>query len=192
MSNNVYVKANKKESYLNIAEQLYNLISQNILPNQEIVIVCIGTNNVIFDSLGPMVGYFLNQYESNLPVYGSNQNTVNAENLQETIDTIYSTYNDPFVIAVDASLGYREHIGYITISNDSLKPGRGLSKELGEIGDISITGITATKYSLDNVSIFKIIEMAKCIALGINYANRYLLPPNSNKPYNLSYFEYNL
>ena len=39
---------------------------------------------------------------------------VHAGNLQLYIDKINETFVDPFIIAIDASLGREEHIGLIT------------------------------------------------------------------------------
>ena len=42
---------------------------------------------------------------------------------------------------MDASLGKKEHIGYITLANGPLKPGIGVKKKLPEVGSLHITGI---------------------------------------------------
>ncbi|GGE48288.1 spore protease YyaC [Pullulanibacillus camelliae] len=109
---------------------------------RQIVIVCIGTDRSTGDSLGPLVGRYLNRF-SHQPyaIYGTIDAPVHAMNLSETIELIYTKYNHPFVIAVDACLGKYENIGNITLDKGAIKPGAGVKKKLPEIGDIHIKGI---------------------------------------------------
>ena len=53
-------------------------------------------------------------------------------------------YQDDLIVAVDASVGNREHVGYVTLGKGALKPGLGVSKELRSVGDIFITGIVGS------------------------------------------------
>ena len=48
------------------------------------------------------------------------------------------------MIAIDASLGQKKHLGYVTIGNGALYPGAGVQKNLPPVGDIHITGIVNT------------------------------------------------
>ena len=53
------------------------------------VILCIGTDRIIGDCLGPMVGSMLSKESRNrLPIYGTLDHTVHALNLPETCDHI--------------------------------------------------------------------------------------------------------
>ena len=52
---------------------------------------------------------------------------------------------------LDASLGKKEHIGFITIGTGPLKPGLGVKKKLPEVGDIHITGIVNNSGATDHV-----------------------------------------
>lgn len=47
------------------------------------------------------------------------------------------------MVAVDASVGDENHIGYVTLGRGALKPGLGVCKELHAVGDLFITGIVA-------------------------------------------------
>jgi putative sporulation protein YyaC len=76
---------------------------------------------------------------------------VHAKNLRDTIQTIYETHEDAFIIAIDASLGRSDHIGFITIGEGPLKPGAGVDKNLPEVGDVFITGIVNFSGMLDNM-----------------------------------------
>lgn len=105
------------------------------------VFLCIGTDRATGDCLGPLLGDKLRTLALPFPIYGTLEHPVHARNLVSTVQLIEDSYPDPFIIAVDASLGSSDHIGYITLGAGSLKPGAGVSKELPNIGHMFITGI---------------------------------------------------
>ena len=79
---------------------------------------------------------------------------------------------EPSVVAVDASVGNMEHIGYVTLGKGSLKPGLGVSKELKAVGDIFITGIVGSCGSFDplmlqSIRLSVVMRMADCISRSI-------------------------
>lgn len=106
------------------------------------VILCIGTDRIIGDCLGPLVGTMLKKEAGErLTVYGTLQETVHALNLPETIMDIKKKHPGRLVIAVDASLGAIENVGSVFVRPRGLKPGAGVAKDLPLAGDIAITGI---------------------------------------------------
>ena len=86
-------------------------ILQEFFPSKkekrEIIILCIGTDKATGDSLGPLIGYKLNRMPKmeNVRIYGTLKEPVHAVNLTETVNEIYDRYDNPLVIAIDASLG---------------------------------------------------------------------------------------
>ena len=85
------------------------------------------------------------------------------------------------VVAVDASVGNLEHVGYVTLGKGSLKPGLGVSKDLCEVGDIFITGIVGSSRSgdplmLQSIRLSIVMRLADCISrsicLGMNVLER--------------------
>ncbi|WP_345613734.1 spore protease YyaC, partial [Pseudonocardia adelaidensis] len=75
-------------------------------------------------------------------------------------------HNNPFIIAVDASLGKTESVGNIIGDTGSLRPGAALNKDLPEIGDIHITGVVNIsgfmEYAvLQSTRLSLVVEMAK-------------------------------
>jgi len=115
---------------------------QDVPSDKQIIIVCIGTDRSTGDSLGPFVGNFLNKFSFRpFAVYGTIDSPVHAMNLSDTIELIYTKYNNPFIIAVDACLGKYENIGKITLAKGAIQPGAGVKKQLPEIGDIHIKGL---------------------------------------------------
>lgn len=106
------------------------------------IILCIGTDRIIGDCLGPLVGTMLKKEAGEkLTVYGTLEKTVHALNLPDTIWQIKKKHAGRLVIAVDASLGSCENVGAVFVRPWGLKPGAGVSKDLPVAGDIAITGI---------------------------------------------------
>lgn len=111
------------------------------ISNRETVIICIGSDRATGDSLGPIVGHLLAMRQKNFHLYGTLENPVHAKNLEAALEFIHANHKNPIIIAVDASLGIAEHVGYITVGEGSLAPGVGVSKTLPSVGDLFITGI---------------------------------------------------
>lgn len=124
-------------------EQIYSIAKSNMDYGSNLVILCIGTDRSTGDCLGPLVGHKLmfNYFLKNVSVYGTLKNPVHAKNLKENVDIIYKNVPNPYIIAVDASLGKCENIGKINLYKGPLYPGAGVNKDLIPVGDISITGI---------------------------------------------------
>lgn len=147
-----YFNSENERTIPDMCIQLKELIKKDLTPDQPIIIMCIGSDRSTGDSLGPLIGYKLQKYTfDNIYVYGSLNHPVHAANLQDSIDQVYSVYDNPYVIAIDASLGKKEHIGYITLGTGPLRPGLGVKKRLPEVGNIHITGIVNSSSAMDNV-----------------------------------------
>lgn len=161
-----------------IGNDISEMINAKKLCNRRIVILCIGSDRSTGDCLGPLIGYKLCERlvnHSYISVYGTLHCPVHAINLTKTVRTIYETFNDPYIIAIDASLGKRDHIGFVTLSPGGLRPGLGVKKELPEVGDISITGIVNISGNTDNfllqtTRLSTIMTLADAIADGITSA----------------------
>ena len=137
-----YVNTQKPDSSREIARLLGKCIKRHKRDWTIIVFLCIGSDRVTGDCLGPYVGYRLSQHQ--LPgifVYGTLSQPVHAVNLSDITDFISKNHPFALVIAIDASLGDERHLGYVTIGNGSLYPGAAVQKDLPPVGDIYITGI---------------------------------------------------
>lgn len=139
----------------------------------EIVFLCVGTDRVTGDCLGPYIGHLLQPYEAgHIFVYGTLSSPVHALNLKKTAALIQKLHPHALVIAIDASLGQKKHLGYVTIGNGALYPGAGVQKELPPVGDIHITGIVNVSGMLENLTLqttrlSTVITLADAIAGGI-------------------------
>ena len=130
------------------------------------VILCIGTDRLIGDSLGPLTGSLLQRAHCPLPVYGTLAQPVHALNLADFLAEIRRTHSNSPVIAIDASLGPDSRIGCLTLRPHGLQPGAGVHKRLAPAGDISITGITGPNsrqpyLSLQTARLATVMEMAE-------------------------------
>ncbi|MDR1533254.1 MAG: spore protease YyaC [Clostridiales bacterium] len=149
---------------------------------EEIIILCIGTDRVTGDSLGPLVGYKLKNSVDvfhNVKLYGTLEMPVHAKNISETIERIYNSHSNPLVVAVDACLGRLEHIGYVTVGLGAVKPGAGLNYDLPAVGDVYVMGIVNTfgamdAYLLQNTRLGLVMRMADVVYHGIMLSMREL------------------
>lgn len=158
--------------FQNFQDDLRNQLKKRRKTNQPLVFVCVGTDRATGDCLGPLVGHYLMHHSGICSVYGNLNKPIHAQNLESTMNTIYQTYKDPFIIAIDACLGCQEHIGYITLSSMPLLPGQGVSKNLPPIGHLSITGIVnlmsdTNEETIQNTRLQIVVELASFISSGI-------------------------
>ena len=136
-----------------------------------------GFDRITGDSLGPLVGHSLSKFSlSSTYIYGTLSSPVHALNLCETISEIDLLHPNSLIIAIDASLGVRSHLGYLTISKGALEPGLGVRKKLPPVGDISITGIVNSSggfdhFNLQTTRLSTVVSMADAIVSGILMAH---------------------
>ncbi len=141
--------------------------------------ICIGSDLVLGDSLGPLVGTLLRKRQVSSYVYGTLNFPITAKEINYAKNHLKLMHPSSVLIAIDAAVGSPEDVGLIRVSNKGLKPGLGVDKKLGSIGEISIIGIVASK-SLQNYNLYNstrlnlIYKMAEIISDGIeNYLQNY-------------------
>lgn len=106
---------------------------------KEIIIFNVGTNKIIGDSYGPLLGSMLKDTNCKIKTYGTLNNPIHALNLNKISKKVLKKHKDAFVIAIDVSATrYEEDLKKISISQRSINPGAALGKDLNSIGDISI------------------------------------------------------
>ena len=139
---------------------------------QKPIVVCIGSDLVLGDSLGPLVGTMLLKRSVPAYVYGTLNSPITAKEIACAKLHLKMLHPDSFAIAIDAAVGNSEDIGLIKVTNKGLKPGLGVDKNLGVLGDCSVIGVVAEK-SLQNYNLFNltrlnlIYKMAEKIADGV-------------------------
>jgi len=171
-----YFNSKDVSSIYDFCKTFTELLKRKTKKNQEVVILCIGSDRATGDCLGPIIGYKLSKISSpNLYIYGTLENPVHAKNLSETIETIYQTHNNATLIAIDASLGSTNHVGFITLGEGAIHPGVGVDKDLPPVGDIFITGIVNISGMLNHMLLQTtrldvVMKLADYICVGVRYA----------------------
>lgn len=208
----MYYRADEAFSPEAFGSQLARLVSEirEEKRKERVLYLCIGSDRSTGDSLGPLIGHMLTCREHRYPprrykepgtpggqkaahgspdVLGTLRQPVHAVNLEEIIGLIEREYKDAVVVAIDASIGSREHVGCITLSKGAMKPGLGVSKDLSAVGHISITGIVGSQgrfepLILQNTRLSVVMELADCICRGIEtvgfLSKTFLTPQTEN------------
>lgn len=158
-----------------ICQSLINFNSENKMP----IFICIGSDLVLGDSLGPLTGTFLRKNGTRSFIYGTLNFPITSKEVEYARTYIKQMHPNSISIAIDAAVGNTNDIGLIRTINKGLKPGLGVDKNLGIIGDVSIIGVVAEK-SLKNHSLFNltrlnlVYRMADVISSGIEKYIDYL------------------
>lgn len=175
MKNHFTIDSSDMHSPFLIRDYLYNELLPIFKKNRPIIFLCIGSDRSTGDSLGPLIGEKIKLIvQKEIYVYGTLENPVHAENLENIINKINKNFKNPFIIAIDACLGTLQNVGKIYIQKKSLTPGKALSKNLPEVGDLSIIGIVNISGNLEfmilqNTRLYTVMTLAEIISRGINH-----------------------
>ena len=108
------------------------------------VVVCIGSDKVSGDMLGPLVGSSLREeYGLGCPVYGAVGESVNGLNLTDYLAMLRDRHPTASVIAVDAALGKADDVGTIRLKRGGIRAGGAMDKDFDRVGDVGIVGVVA-------------------------------------------------
>lgn len=142
------------------------LLSLGKLP----VVLCIGSDRVTGDCLGPMVGQMLVERGAPAFVYGTLARPVTALNLKDAVKHIKDAHGDKKVLAIDSSVGRLGDVGKIRVAFGSIAPGSADGKKLPKVGDVSITA-TVTDPRKTPLSA---VRLGTVYALAVDIAERVL------------------
>ncbi|MNE80876.1 hypothetical protein D3C80_1774860 [compost metagenome] len=83
-------------------------------------------------------------------------------NLKETVER----HKDKFIFAIDACLGRSDSVGKISATNKPIRPGAGVNKDLGEVGDASLTAVVNVGgfmeyFVLQNTRLSTVMDLAQ-------------------------------
>ncbi len=163
------------------ADGIYQALIECNPQNKRPIFICIGSDLVLGDSLGPLVGTFLKNKNVQSYVYGTLNFPITAKEVEYARTYLKQMHPNSIAIAIDAAVGEAGDIGIVKVIDKGLKPGLGVDKNLGSIGDLSIIGVVAEK-SLKNYNLFNltrlnlIYQMAESISDGIEKYINYLAP----------------
>lgn len=147
--NSVFTQKNSKMrgACTSLPQKSSSSCTSDFLIQKPPVIVCVGSDLAIGDSLGPITGSMLKFKTQGLNIflYGTLSSPVTAKEIKYLRAFLKETHRDSPIIAIDAAVGNEGDIGLIKVNNTPLFPGAGANKQLGAIGDMSIMGIVAEK-----------------------------------------------
>lgn len=151
------------------SEIMEEIITRSMLDNREIVILCIGSDRYVGDSLGPLVGTMLRESHVPYHVYGTLKEPVHAFNLKDILKDIQKQHKKPLIISIDACLGEKNQVGFIYFNKGPLAPGSALEKILPKVGDYHIKSminyidpLPASQF-LNDTRLFTVFNFARTI-----------------------------
>lgn len=154
------------------ADGIAQALSHFNSPTKTPIVICIGSDLVLGDSLGPLVGTLLKKKKARPYIYGTLNFPITAKEIEYARTYLKQMHPNSITIAIDAAVGEQSDVGIIKVAKGGLKPGLGVDKKLGTVGDVSIIGIVASK-SIQNYNLFNmtrlnlVYKMAERIADGV-------------------------
>ncbi len=136
------------------------------------VILCIGSDLAVGDSLGPVTGTMLRENKGDFRgfVYGTLKTPITAKEVRYMEAFLRKTHPKSKIVAIDAAVGESSDVGLLKVTSGPIRPGAGANKRLGRVGDVSILGIVAPKsafsYSLLGLTRLNMIYAMASIAAG--------------------------
>lgn len=144
-------------------EQEYRIfvkeLKKNLKAKNNIVFLCVGSNRVVGDCFGPMVGTKikkLNQ-KKNITVIGNMEEPLCANNIKSKICKIDK---NSYIVVIDSALSEHEAEG-IYVSSKKMDLGSGINKKILKIGDISIKGCVGKKKVIEKENICELYKVYK-------------------------------
>jgi putative sporulation protein YyaC len=117
---------------------------------ENILFLCIGDSNIVGDSLGPLIGSFLeeNKYKyKNIKVAGTIENPIRYKD----IDKIKRERNQ-HIIVIDSALGNEKNVGKLLINDSYLNAGTSINLGKKIDGDIIIKGIVGKNHNNEKLN----------------------------------------
>lgn len=139
---------------------------------QDIIILCVGSDKVIGDSLGPVVGDMLiNDLNIGAVVYGRTGANVNSVNIARYDKFIKRYHKNAFIIAVDACLGQQNDIGKIKMKNDGVAAGLAVGRTDIRVGNLGFVGVVGA-ISSDNMDALRRVDCDIIVKLAATIATK--------------------
>lgn len=165
----------RKKFESDFANFLYRL--KQYKNSYEIVFLCVGTDRITGDCLGPIVGTKLTKFLKNsnlsyIDVYGNLEENLSYQNIEKKLEKINT---NACIVVIDAALSKKENIGKIFVTSKKTILGKGLNKTKIELGDISIKVVVEKDSKipnhnfkiLQNTSLNKVINLSEIVSDGI-------------------------
>ena len=115
---------------MNFEEYVKNLKRKIKVDKKQIIFVCIGTSEVIWDSIGPLVGSYLKEEFKYKNVIGDLNNNICSK---KDLINYYNKIKNKYIVAIDTAISSNELAGRIFISNTPIVMGLGVNANKGTI-----------------------------------------------------------
>lgn len=141
-----------------------SLTNELLLAREKPVFLCVGSDKVVGDCLGVLVGELLKtKYKINGFIYGDLDNSVNAKNLKETIKKIKNNHPKSPIVLIDAILGEVDEVGQIKFYKSGAIPG-GEFNSGTMVGDYSILAVVNAK-GMDSLNFIKSVRLKTVVGM---------------------------
>ena len=154
-------------THIRIKKFIKNIFKKSTV--EAVDIICIGCNNVIYDTVGPLIGTMVSEHNRNINIFGTLDNPINGRNVDEYIE-YYKNNNRKTSIAIDAcrsskiaSEGGEDDYGNIKLSSSKLYPAAAFGKQTDGIGDYSVK-ITTCLPTIEGYGAYSSISLSSIYA----------------------------
>ena len=139
-------------------KQKLEQINQNY---SNIVFLCIGTNKLAGDCIGPVVGSYLSKVQNEfIQVYGTIEKNLNFSNAINVISNIYKKTQNPYIIAIDAALSNKNNNGDVVLSSGYIKIGKALNKSICFYSNINIKCVVGHYYNTQEANLKELEQVS--------------------------------
>lgn len=181
----IKIDSDLKQNFMqNFLKSIYE--EKKVRDYMEVVFLCVGTDRLIGDSLGPLVGSRLKELFGryniyNINVYGTLNENINYTNIDKWMKIINKNHPKACIIVIDAALSKEYNIGKIYVKNEAIELARGLNRHKFIESNIAIKAVVGKNYkiskynffSLQNASLNDVINLSEIIADGIYEVIKY-------------------
>lgn len=119
---------------MEIRDLIYSELKKKIMFQKEMsyIFMCIGTEKIVGDSFGPLVGQKLYnnlKRKSKFHVIGRMKENITYSMVKGELEKINECYVKPYIIAIDAAISEQGNIGKIIVTNQKIRVGEGIRKK---------------------------------------------------------------
>lgn len=146
----------------NFSEYVNTLRRKIKFTKEETIFVCIGSNKVVWDSIGPYVGSILKEKIGEKYVIGDLENNICS---QGDLKCYYPIVKNKFVVAIDSAVTERNLNGEIFVTEKPIVMGMGVKQNKGIVGDLGIKASIDKEFCNEKY----VLDISKIIVEGIGW-----------------------
>ena len=127
---------------------------------EETVFVCIGSKDIIWDSIGPYVGSLLKRRIGSEYVIGDLENNICSS---KDLKIYYPRLKNKFIVAIDSAVSEENLHGQIFVTEEPIIMGLGIRKNKGKVGNVGIKVGVEIEKNIDR----NILDISNIVVEGI-------------------------